>query len=70
MADDSDTLPLEGEPELSPAERLMLRRMIRDEERATWARRRLRVLVPAMVAVVTMVWHAVDWAIKHVRVTP
>lgn len=67
---DSDGMPLDGEADLTPAERRELRRMIRDDERAVWARRKLRFLVPVLVAVVTAIWQAVEWAVKHVRVTP
>ena len=47
-----DSLPLDGDKGAHPAERLMLRKMMRDEERASWARRRLKILIPAFVAVV------------------
>lgn len=45
MSDDSDSMPLGGE-DLSPDERRALRRMIRDEERAQWAWKKLRLWVP------------------------
>lgn len=70
IQDDSDGMPLDGESELTPAERRALRRMIRDDERATWARRRLRVLVPVGVSIVVALWQAIEWVVKHVRVTP
>ena len=70
MGDDTDSLPLDGDKELTSAERLMLRKMMRDEERASWARRRLKILIPALVAVVAAVWQAADWAIRHIQVRP
>lgn len=70
MGDDTDSLPLDGDKELTSAERLMLRKMMRDEERASWARRRLKFLIPAFVAVVAAVWQAADWAIRHIQVRP
>ncbi|HOW47365.1 MAG TPA: hypothetical protein PLB26_06895 [Rubrivivax sp.] len=70
MSDDTDSMPLDGDADLTAAERLQLRRMIRDDERASWARRKLRVIVPAVVAVVTVCYQAWDWAIKHIRVAP
>ena len=70
MGDDTDSLPLDGDKELTSDERLMLRKMMRDEERASWARRRLKILIPAFVAVVAAVWQAADWAIRHIQVRP
>ena len=56
--------------ELSPAERKALRRMLRDEERSSWAWKRLRVVTPVVVTVMVALWQAWDWFVKHVRVTP
>ncbi len=64
MSDDSDAIPL-TEDELTPSERKAIRRLIRDDERAGWAWRRFRVLVPAMVAVVTALWQFFDWVAAH-----
>ncbi len=66
MTEDSDSLPLDGDIDLTPAERLMVRRMIREEERASWARRKLRVLVPAGVAVVVALWQVIEWGRAHI----
>lgn len=60
--EDTDSLPLNGDTDLTAAERLMLRKMMRDEERASWARRKLRIVVPAGVAMVVGLWHLVEWA--------
>lgn len=69
-SEDTDGMPLDGEAELSPAERKALRRIIRDDARASWAWKRLKVLAPAMVGTVVAVWQVWDWIVKHVRVTP
>ena len=69
-ADDSDTMPLEGDPELTAAERLALRRLIREVERAVWARRQLRLWAPILVGVVSGMAAAWAWLANHVKVTP
>lgn len=70
MGEDTDSLPLDGDKDLTPDERLMLRKMMREEERASWARRRLKIFLPAVVAVVAAVWQVADWAIRHIQVRP
>lgn len=70
MNDETDGMPLDGEAELTPDERKALRRLIRDDERASWAWKRLKVLMPAMVALVVGIWQAFDWVVKHVKVSP
>lgn len=70
MSDETDGIPLDGEAELTPDERKALRSLIRDRERESWAWRRLRVIMPAVVAVVVGIWQAIDWIVKHVKVTP
>lgn len=70
MSVDTDDMVLDGEAELSATERRTLRRLILDDERATWARRRLRVLIPAVVAMVIAIYQFADWVLKHVKVTP
>lgn len=70
MNDDTDGMPLDGESELTPAERRALRRIIRDDERATWARRKLRVLVPAGVGVVVALWQGAEWVVRHITFKP
>ena len=64
---DSDPIPLDGSAELTEAERLALRKVLRDNERASWALRKLRILIPMAVAIVVAVYHGVDWLVKHVR---
>ena len=66
---ESDTMPL-GDSELTAEERKALRRLIRDDERASWAWKRLRVVTPVAVAVVVALWQAWDWAVRHVKVNP
>lgn len=66
MTQDSDSMPLDGAPDLNEQERLALRRLIRDEERAAWARRKLKVVMPAIVAFVIGTWQLIDWAKTHI----
>jgi hypothetical protein len=63
-------MPLDGESDLTPAERRAIRAIIRETERMTWARKKLRVLAPAFVAVVVVIWQLVEWVQKHIRYTP
>jgi hypothetical protein len=68
--DSSDNMPLDGESAFTPDERKALRAMLREQERMTWARKKLKVFVPALVAVVVATWQIVEWVQKHIRYTP
>jgi hypothetical protein len=63
----NDPLDLDdpGAP-LSAEEREHIRRILRDDDRATWARKKLMVLAPIAVGVVTMAFQLWDWARSHV----
>lgn len=64
-------MPLDGQTPLTEAEVKQLRRLLRDDDRATWARRQLRHLVwPLVVAVVVALWQAGQWVVGHVKVHP
>lgn len=63
---ESDPIPLDGSPELSPAERLVLRRIIRERERMTWARKKLGWILSGVVTFVAATWAAVEWLREHV----
>lgn len=70
-SDDTDPMPLDGSAPLTAAEVKQLRRLLRDDDRATWARKQLRHLVwPLVVAVVVAIWQAGQWVISHVQVRP
>jgi hypothetical protein len=62
-------MPLVDSP-LTAAERKALRRLLRDEERASWAWKRLRIVTPIVVGVMVAMWQAWDWVAKHVRFSP
>ena len=46
------------------------RKLLRDDERASWAWRQLRVIAPLVVGVAVGLWQLWDWFVKHVKVTP
>jgi hypothetical protein len=54
--------------DLTPDEVTKLRVLILERERATWAWRKVRILVPAAVAVVYTLWQVWEWIRDHVRV--
>jgi len=62
----SDSMGLDGDEPLSPEERLHLRKLMRDDERLTWARRKAKVIVPALIALVIGIWQLIDWLRLHV----
>jgi hypothetical protein len=69
MPPNNDPLELRepGAP-LTPEECEHLRRILRDDDRASWARKKLMVLAPILVGVVTVVVQLYDWARAHVSV--
>lgn len=68
--DDTDPMPLDGDKPLTAAERLQLRKILREDERARWAWRKLRVWVPIIGGGLYTVWQGVDWALKHITFKP
>ncbi|MGV0999707.1 MAG: hypothetical protein ACOYBQ_10305 [Fluviibacter sp.] len=64
----SSPVPLDGRP-LEEIEILALRQVLRDEDRTRWARKQLRVIAPAVVAIVTGVWSLWDWFLRHIKFT-
>lgn len=66
MSDESDRIPLEGATDLTPTERLEIRRIIRDDQHARWAMRRARVWVPVLITVLAAIGGAVNWIASHV----
>lgn len=66
---DSDGVPFD-ESEFTASERARLRKMLEEQERLNWARRKARILIPIFIAVVGGMWSAVDWAAKHIKFSP
>ena len=67
---DSGPMDLDGDQPLTADERRHLRRLLRDDDHLTWVRRKLRVFVPAAVAVVVAVWQLWTWVRDHIRLAP
>lgn len=63
---ESDPVPLEGESELDAAERLWVRKAMRDDGRMTWARKQLRWLIVTAAAIGGGGWAAYEWLRDHV----
>jgi len=60
---DTDDIPLDGDRELDAHERLVLRKMMRDQERMRWLWRVSRVGVALMAGLAT----AILWAMDHLK---
>jgi hypothetical protein len=54
--------------DLTPEELTRLRELIVESDRATWAWKKVRILVPAAVAVVYTLWQVWEWVRDHVKV--
>jgi hypothetical protein len=67
VQDDSDRVPLGGpeQPPLTDAERRAVRRLIKDDEHATWLRKQVRVFTPWLIAVVTALYAFFNWVQSH-----
>lgn len=67
--DESRPTPFDGAP-LTTDEIKQLRKVLRDEDRAAWARKQLRILTPIVVAVVVGAWQLWQWISNHLSVKP
>ncbi len=63
---ESDPIPLDGEPELDPAERLWVRKAMRDEARISWARKQLRWILVTAASLAAGGWALVGWVRDHI----
>ena len=59
--DDIDAGPL------SEVEVMRLRKLLRADDRATWARKQVLTFVPWAVAAVSAAWAGVDFVVKHFK---
>jgi hypothetical protein len=64
--DESDPVPLEEGP-LEAHELKRLRRMLLEQERASWLWRKLRIWVPIVGSAGYGLFHLADWAVKHYK---
>lgn len=67
---DTEPMDLDSTVPLTKQEVEHIRRVLRDDDRATWARKKLAVILPIVVAVVTGLWQLYEWAARHLKVTP
>lgn len=63
---ESDPMPLDGERELDPAERLWVRKAMRDDARMSWARKQLRWILVTAASVAVGGWAFVEWVREHI----
>ena len=62
----SDPIPLDGAPELTSAERLAVRRWLRDQERMSWARRKIRPILVVLASVIAGGGAVFGWVRDHI----
>lgn len=63
---ESDPIPLDGDADLTASERLALRKLIREQERLTWARKQLRWIAVSIASAVAAGWALISWVRDHV----
>lgn len=63
---ESDPIPLAGEPDLEAAERLWVRKAMRDDARMTWARRQMRWILVTLSALAAGGWALFGWVRDHI----
>jgi hypothetical protein len=70
MRTETEPMDIDGDVPLTVEERRHIRRLLRDDDRTTWAMKKLRVLMPIVVGAVVAAWQIWDWAARHIKVTP
>lgn len=71
MSGDSENLDLERwrdptpQPVFTDDERRRIRKLLEDDDHATWLRKQVRVFTPWLIAVVGGVYALVNWAQSH-----
>lgn len=69
--DDSDKMTLDEwrnphpQQPFTDDERKRLRKLLQDDDRATWLRKQVRVFTPWLIAVVGGVYAVTNWALSH-----
>lgn len=63
----TDVADLDGMTPLSEGELRRLRKLLLDDDRATWLRKQIRILLPVVVTAVAAIWGVWEWASKHIR---
>jgi hypothetical protein len=67
LNEDSDPIPLESDMPLTPDEIRHMRRLMLDDDRATWLRKQVKVWLPWLLTIVAGLWAFIDWVMKHVK---
>ena len=67
---ETDSMPLDGESPLTQAEVLRLRVLLREDDRATWLRKQIRVFTPWLVATVAAAYSFGSWIVSHWKAAP
>lgn len=65
--DDTNPMDIDADAPLSKEERAHIRRVLRDDDRATWARKQLRVLLPIAVTLAVGLWQFGEWVTRHFK---
>lgn len=68
MHDTTDNMPLDGEHELTVEERKAIRRLIRDQERASWLWALIRTYFPWVTTALGVIASAAYWFITEIVV--
>ncbi len=68
--DESGPAPLDGHAPFTTQEVARLRRLLVDDDRATWARKQLRIIVPLVVSVVVGAYQLWAWVERHLQIKP
>ena len=66
---DSDGIPFD-ESEFTASERARVRKLLEEQERLNWAKRKARILIPVFIALVGGMWSVIDWVLRHVKFNP
>ena len=57
----------DGETPLTPAERAHVRRILDEDNKATWLRGRVKIIWPWIAAAAVAVVGVIDWIQKHIK---
>lgn len=62
-------MPFE-ESEFAPSERARLRKLLMENDRAMWAWRKSKIVVPILVAIIVGTWSVIEWILRHIQFKP
>lgn len=70
MIDDSSPAKFDDYNPFTPDEVRRLRKLLTDDDRATWARKQLRIIVPLLVTILVGAYNLWAWIERHLKITP